>query len=254
MSVDPAAKRLIGDQVRLARVRRQIQRRIWWRQNGLFFLVVTLALGGALVAAEIAAEFGVRQKRGVFDFELLQAGVMVAVAAVTLPSLLAFWRSFRLVARGERSPVFLLYSCASVFAILVIFALGYLVCGIYTSCDEGRCRIYEFHEALYFSAITIMTVGYGDIVPLGWSRFLAATQPMIGVILFGMLVSALGIMGQAPPRRRSYFDFALRRLDREGVRGGRALRLISELEEDVGAEWFERDPVWYDLPIEDNDD
>lgn len=251
-AVDPAADQYVREQLRVARLRGQIQRRIWWRENGLFLSVIALAIAGTLTAVEFAAEFAVRQQRGVTEFELLQTGVLVAVAAVTLPSLLAFWRSFRLVAQGEKNPFYLLYACLSVVAILVIFAIGYLVCGIYTSCDEGRCRIYDFNEALYFSAITIMTVGYGDILPMGWSRLLAATEPMIGVIMFGMLVSALGIMGQAPPRRHSYYDFALRRLRREGVDGRRALRLVSELEQDVGPEWFERDREWRNFPGDDD--
>jgi Ion channel len=49
-----------------------------------------------------------------------------------------------------------------------------------------------FYRMLYFSAITITTVGYGDIVPLtGFARTLAAIEATIGIVLLGLFVSRL---------------------------------------------------------------
>jgi hypothetical protein len=36
---------------------------------------------------------------------------------------------------------------------------------------------------MYFSAITYTTVGYGDLVPLGALRFLAAVESLAGFVL-----------------------------------------------------------------------
>jgi hypothetical protein len=48
----------------------------------------------------------------------------------------------------------------------------------------------KFARMLYFSAITITTVGYGDIVPLTpRGRALAACEATLGIILLGLLVS-----------------------------------------------------------------
>ena len=44
-------------------------------------------------------------------------------------------------------------------------------------------------SALYFSAVTATSVGYGDIVPTGIARLLAVAESMAGLILFGCVVS-----------------------------------------------------------------
>ncbi len=43
--------------------------------------------------------------------------------------------------------------------------------------------------AIYFSAVTATSVGYGDIVPTGVSRLLAVLEGVAGLILFGCVVS-----------------------------------------------------------------
>ena len=49
-----------------------------------------------------------------------------------------------------------------------------------------------FSRMLYFSAVTITTVGYGDVVPLtGAARFFAALEATLGIILLGLFISSL---------------------------------------------------------------
>jgi hypothetical protein len=43
--------------------------------------------------------------------------------------------------------------------------------------------------ALYFSAVTATSIGYGDIVPVGAARVLAVIEGIAGLILFGCVVS-----------------------------------------------------------------
>jgi hypothetical protein len=52
----------------------------------------------------------------------------------------------------------------------------------------------DFERMLYLSAITITTVGYGDIVPLSpWTRTLVATEAVYGVVVAGMFLASLAL-------------------------------------------------------------
>ena len=50
----------------------------------------------------------------------------------------------------------------------------------------------DFGNALYFSAVTLTTLGYGDAQPVaGWSRFWAGTEAFLGVVFIAMFLVAL---------------------------------------------------------------
>jgi hypothetical protein len=49
----------------------------------------------------------------------------------------------------------------------------------------------RFPEALYFSLITFTTIGYGDLVPIGMARFIAAAEGLLGITLVSAFVVAL---------------------------------------------------------------
>ncbi|QKS70628.1 two pore domain potassium channel family protein [Paenalkalicoccus suaedae] len=38
-------------------------------------------------------------------------------------------------------------------------------------------------DTIYFSAVTLLTIGYGDIVPLGLARWIVVVQALIGYLL-----------------------------------------------------------------------
>lgn len=61
--------------------------------------------------------------------------------------------------------------------------------------DEGRSTgrtMDTFVRTLYLSAVTITTVGYGDIVPLtDLARAAVATEAITGIILIGLFLNAL---------------------------------------------------------------
>ena len=64
-------------------------------------------------------------------------------------------------------------------------------------------------ELLYFSLVTLSTIGYGDVVPLyGEVRMLAALEGLTGVLYIAITVAILvsgykqqGPSGEPPPPR-----------------------------------------------------
>lgn len=73
-------------------------------------------------------------------------------------------------------------SIAIIFAVLYLYLPNGLV---YQSTGEP---IKDFWDSLYFSFATILTIGYGDLIPLGIIRGLTAIEGLIGWILFGVIV------------------------------------------------------------------
>lgn len=56
--------------------------------------------------------------------------------------------------------------------------------------------------SIYFSGVTILTIGYGDVSPVGVVRFLAVIQAMLGYALPSLLVLRLLEMYQLLARNR----------------------------------------------------
>ncbi len=46
----------------------------------------------------------------------------------------------------------------------------------------------DWFTSIYFSAITQMTIGYGDVYPIGYLRYIACTQGFIGLIIIVFVV------------------------------------------------------------------
>ena len=49
----------------------------------------------------------------------------------------------------------------------------------------------QWHEYLYFSFVTQATIGYGDFVPLGFSRLFACLQAGVGIVSVGLLIAKI---------------------------------------------------------------
>ena len=56
---------------------------------------------------------------------------------------------------------------------------------------HGVTKTVDWGEALYFSAVTFTTVGYGDFLPLGWVRGVCVTEAFCGVVLMPLFLIGL---------------------------------------------------------------
>lgn len=88
--------------------------------------------------------------------------------------------------------LFILYlNIVIIFSILYMFLdyyqIGYIVDHYSTSVHQEQW-LDRFTRSVYFSAITLMSVGYGDITPFGWSKAIAIIEAMVGYILPTALV------------------------------------------------------------------
>ena len=121
---------------------------------------------------------------------------MAAIAAVVLfvgPMIAAFlidtgllFEAFFEQARRAFVAVFAFLTFYSV--LVMVFAALYRILDVTATAPNfvvgGRPRDISFAESLYFSVVTMATVGYGDITPLSdLARLLAAIQVVVGILL-----------------------------------------------------------------------
>ncbi len=116
-------------------------------------------------------------------------GSLAAFFALTAAGLFSYLRSSRIVTQAH------LYTAVNIYLLL-----GLLWTSLYLAMDAfypGSIQIGS-HPAerdtdlLYFSLITLSTIGYGDVVPLGGeARILAALEGVTGVLYIAITVALL---------------------------------------------------------------
>lgn len=63
--------------------------------------------------------------------------------------------------------------------------------GIQTTFNHGRPVPTTFWDCVYFSVVTISTLGYGDYRPISYGRIVVALEVISGIVLAGVLVARL---------------------------------------------------------------
>ena len=67
------------------------------------------------------------------------------------------------------------------------YAINYGELGHFT----GTASMEDFADCVYFSFITYSTLGFGDIVPQGWVRFMVGTEAITGLVQIAWTASYL---------------------------------------------------------------
>ena len=116
-------------------------------------------------------------------------GFLAAFFALTAAGLFSHLRNSRTVAQAQ------LYTAVNVYLLLgLLWATLYLAIDAFSpgSIQIGSHSADRQTELLYFSLVTLSTIGYGDVVPLGGeARILAALEGVTGVLYIAITVALL---------------------------------------------------------------
>jgi potassium channel LctB len=80
---------------------------------------------------------------------------------------------------------------------IVIFGIIYWLAGIGMGwgLQAGSVEVHPdlsgFATAMYFSFVTALSIGYGDVIPVGPLRILAVSEGIAGLLVFGCVISKL---------------------------------------------------------------
>ncbi|EEL83844.1 hypothetical protein bcere0028_4500 [Bacillus cereus AH1271] len=121
--------------------------------------------------------------------DMLWGFILLIAAIAILRSVQLLWSSY-----SDSRRFFSLYNLASLFLIyttvLIAFGLSYVVLeemGFAVLKEDGEslhAQSFQLVEiCLYFSAVTLLSVGYGDIAPIGIGRWIAIAEALIGYTL-----------------------------------------------------------------------
>ncbi len=131
-----------------------------------------------------------------YDNWQANGAVVAATAAAVTLAVLVHYEGLLVVSRklqrqGGRQRAKVLYA---IFSVLVLHVIEIWLFGLvlwallhWPACGSlvvaGVPGAPAFFDAIYLSAITFTTVGFGDVVPVGPIRFLSGTEALTGFVL-----------------------------------------------------------------------
>jgi hypothetical protein len=149
--------------------------------KGWLWPSILLALGNVIFVVA-GKTFGSRTLTGI------RWGFLAAFFAVTAAGLFSHLRNSRFIARAQ------LYTAVNIYLLLgLLWTTLYLAIDAFSpgSIQMGS-QADRQTELLYFSLVTLSTVGYGDIVPLsGIARIVTALEGVTGVLYIAITVALL---------------------------------------------------------------
>lgn len=119
-------------------------------------------------------------------------GTWVAILAGLFSLSFVWMLIFRLrvvLADPERRWRELLLLAGNFAGMLLVFAWVHHEIGLVDLSGGAMQGTRDFSDALYFSVVTLTTLGFGDFIPSGAGRAIAAMQGLLGYVILGILVS-----------------------------------------------------------------
>lgn len=121
---------------------------------------------------------------------MLLYGILVAATTGTIVSLLLLLRyrpSRGAYAVSLRHFTLLVLVYITVILSFSILYLGLELLGVHVLIEANHPiqgpMPHMLEDIIYFSAVTLLSVGYGDLVPIGVGRFIAVIQALFGYLL-----------------------------------------------------------------------
>ena len=128
---------------------------------------------------------------------LVNLAVAAATAGATILCVLIHYEglvlAFRGLTRFGHGRVKVLYAISSILLLHIaqIWVFGLVLWSLLHWPEFGSLGVAALGllDAVYFSAVTFTTVGYGDLAPSGPIRFLAGTESLTGFVLIAWSAS-----------------------------------------------------------------
>ena len=107
---------------------------------------------------------------------------------------------------------------AALFGAVALFAVGYWALAHtgpgYLVFTYDRGSVPGLADSLYFSIVTISSLGYGDIRPIGPARLLVGLEVAVGLAFLGLLVAKISSVKQDYILTRMYNDLVDDKLEK----------------------------------------
>lgn len=136
-------------------------------------------------------------------------------------------RRQKAVGLGHRLAIYLIEDVSFV-AYLLSFATAVFLFGlIYVLLTPGGNGIghnfapidgVTLADGIYFSVVTFSSLGYGDMHPMGWSRYIAVIEVLFGLSLIGIMIAKVTSRRLSHHVVRLFASDAQKRLDELGAR------------------------------------
>jgi len=118
----------------------------------------------------------------------------IVIMLVSSTMLISIWQyitfQYRQKAHKLRISFELFYTLIIIYTLVIIgFGIIYFMLSLYGEVLIETGQIYpisigtSLFRSIYFSAVTMLTIGYGDIVPIEAARLIAIIQALLGYLL-----------------------------------------------------------------------
>ncbi|WP_347552455.1 ion channel [Pseudalkalibacillus hwajinpoensis] len=125
--------------------------------------------------------------------------MFIMIVAFIIIAVIGVWESMISLMKRTRVPgsllsvykMFLLFivyltmivAFGSIYLCLVMIDIPVLQEGAVNLSDLSLTPLVKIQSVLYFSAVTLLSVGYGDLTPIGIGRWIAILEALIGYLM-----------------------------------------------------------------------